>query len=648
MPSLRADIVARRTYQRPNEDGTYEEWNDVVNRCVNHQRWLWERALGGSLTHEMELELAELATIMRNRQAVLAGRTLWMGGTDKAKEREISQFNCSALRVETVHDIVDLFWLLLNGAGVGFKPVAGSLSGFMQPINDIEVIRSERTDGTPGRPHNVETYENGVWTISVGDSGEAWAKSIGKLLAHKYPAKKLVLDFSEVRAKGTRLRGYGWISSGDSVICEQYPAIAQVLSKRAGRLLTKIDILDICNHLGVVQTGRRGAEIALMDYGDAEWEEFCVAKKDYWKHGNDHRSQSNNSLIFRDKPSVKELNHIFDLMVSSGGSEPGIINGKAAYKRAPWFSTSNPCCEILLSNKGLCNLVEVNLAGFNTHNGLLRAIYIMARANYRQTLVNLDDGILQRAWHENNEFLRLCGVGLTGWTLRPDINEHDMKVMRNVANRGAYSMADELGTQIPKNVTCVKPSGTVSKIMDTKEGCHEAIAKYLFNHITFSKHDPLVDQLAAAGYTTFKNGSDGVAVRFPVMWDTGNWVDVDGVQINRESAIAQLERYRSIMRSWCDQNCSITVSYDQDEIPEIINWLDHNWDDYVGVSFLYRTDHTKSAEDLGYPYLPQEPIDEKTYNDYIKGLRPLELDNSGGAVDEILDDECENGVCPVR
>jgi len=114
----------------------------------------------------------------------------------------------------------------------------------------------------------------------------------------------------------------------------------------------------------------------------------------------------------------------------------------------------------------------------------------IARANYRQTLVNLDDGILQRTWHENNEYLRLCGVGLTGIATRQDLSQYDFKRLRNIAIHGAYSMADELGTQRPKNVTTVKPSGTLSKIMDTTEGVHKPLGKYIFNNVNFGKHDP--------------------------------------------------------------------------------------------------------------------------------------------------------------
>lgn len=646
---LRAEIVSRRTYQRPlNEAGTkFETWKDVAHRVVfDHQKWLWERAVGRTLNQSEKAELRELEQLIIERKALLAGRTLWLGGTETSKRREVSNFNCSGLVERNVNDIVDDFWLLLNGAGVGSLLYSGNLTGFRTPIRDIQVIRSTKNKNERGKEENEETVENGVWTIKIGDSGEAWAKSIGKLLAGKYDAHTLVFDFSEVRGAGARLRGYGWISSGDAVISEEYPKIARILSNRAGQFLDEIDQLHILNHLGVIQTGRRGARIALLDYGNRNWRRFATAKKDFWLNGNHHLTQSNNTLRFWEQPSKDELKGVFDLMLESGGSEPGFQNAAEAKRRAPWMQTVNPCHEILLSDKGLCNLAEVNLAAFDSWSALERAVYLIARANYRQTQVNLLDGILQPGWHQNNEFLRLCGVSLTGWAMRSDLVEHDYKRLRNHAVTGAYSMAYELGTEVPKNVTTVKPSGSVSKIMGCTEGIHHPLGKYIFNNVTFSKHEPIVEILASKGYTVFDNPSqpDGVVVRLPCSWDTVDRFD--------ESALDQLASYKRSMKWWTEQNTSITVSYDEEEIPGIIDWLDRNWDDYVGVSFIKRADPTKSAGDLGYLYLPQEVVQKETYDVYVKSLKPLSIDDlrdTGGVEDiDFLDGSCEGGVCPVR
>jgi len=659
MSDTRADVVIRRTYARPkNEEETeFETWEDIVGKRVrSHQKWLWERAKGEPLTENEEAELDEFIQLMVDRKISVSGRTLWLGGTEVSKVREASQFNCSFTEVETVYDVVDVLWLLMQGCGVGFKPIVGTLNGFRKPIKDIEVIRTKRTE-KGGLEYNVETVENRVWTIKVGDSAEAWSKSIGKLLAGQHDVDKLVLDFSELRPAGSRLKGYGWISSGDEAISVAYVAIAKILNKRAGQLLTRIDILDIINWLGTILSSRRSAQIALFEYGKPEWQEFAVAKKEFW-NGNIQRGQSNNSLVFYDKPTREQLEHIFDLMQEAGGSEPGFVNGQTALNRAPWFKGSNPCCEILLGNKTFCNLTEVDIAKFKGDTvGLHRAIELAARANYRQTCVNLRDGILQEAWHLNNEFLRLCGVGLTGVVQRDDLEPYDLEQMKLVAVTSAYRMADELGLQRPKNVTTIKPSGTLSKVMGTTEGIHKPLGKYIMNYINFGKNDPILPRLKEAGYEVRDNPnqpSEGTIVKFPVKWENVEFDRVtrpngEVVEVNLESAVKQLERYKKYQVHWCQQNVSNTISYSPEEVPEIIDWLLENWEHYVGVSFLYRMDPSKTAMDLGYLYLPQEVTTKEAYDEYVKGLRKVNLDDIKDSLDnEMESQECTSGACPVK
>lgn len=648
-PSLRAQLITRRTYNRPTDDTgkNFETWEDTVNRVIQHQSWLWNRA--GTADGA---ELLELRKLMLERKVAMSGRTLWLGGTEVAKTREASQFNCSFTHVETVQDVVDCLWLLLQGCGVGFRPIIGQLTGFRKPITELQVVRSERT-AKGGVADNGESFKDGVWTITVGDSAEAWAKSIGKLVAHQFPADKLVLDFSQIRPAGERLKGYGWISSGDAAIASAYEAIFHILNRRAGSLLTRIDILDLVNWLGTVLSSRRSAEIALFEYGEDEWAEFAVAKRDWWVN-NPQRAQSNNSLLFKTKPLREELAQIFDLMVESGGSEPGFINGQTATKRAPWFKGCNPCAEILLGNKSFCNLTEVDVGKFKgDSNGLRRAVHLAARANYRQTCVNLNDGILQEAWHLNNDFLRLCGVGLTGIVRRPDLGAYDYTELQRTATAGAYAMADELGTPRPKNVTTIKPSGTLSKIMDTTEGVHKPLGKYVFNNVNFSKYDPLVPLCRASGYRVIDNPTDteAVLITFPVSWDdvpfdkfVKNGIEME---VNLESAISQLERYKLLMESWCQQNVSATISYSPEEVPGIVDWLMENWNVYVGVSFLFRADPTKTAKDLGYLYLPQEVVTKAMFDEYSSRIQPLEIDKAN-SFEEIQGEECSTGACPIR
>ena len=651
MVSTRAEVITRRTYNRPLDNNKFETWEQTVSRVISHQRWLWIRAKKHDLTYEESQELTELKELLLERKVSVAGRTLWLGGTEVSKKREASQFNCSFLRVETVYDVVDAFWLLLQGCGVGFQPVTGTLNGFQKPIHNVEVIRTKRkTKG--GRDDNIESYDKDkkLWKVSIGDSAESWCKGLGKLLAGKYDCEKLVIDFSEIRPEGSRLSGYGWISQGDKLLSKAFLQIVDILNRRSGNLLNHLDILDIVNWVGTVLSSRRSAEICLLDYNNPEWEDFAKAKKDHF-NDNPQRSQSNNSLVFHQKPTKAELHYIFKLMEEAGGSEPGFINAETAKKRAPWFKGTNPCGEIALGNKNFCNLSELDLGKFNGDwEGLLRAIYLIARANYRQTCVNLKDGVLADTWHELNNFLRLCGVGLTGIVSWEHCDSaKSFKGLREIAVKGAESMAEELNMPRPKAVTTVKPSGTLSKIMDTTEGVHKPLGKYIFNNINFSKSDPLVEKLKQSNYKVMDNPYDdtSVLVTFPVCHDNVDFTEVDGKEVNLESAVDQLDRYKLLMENYVDHNCSVTISYDKKEVPAIIEWLLKNWDIYIGVSFLYRNDPIKSASDLGYPYLPQEVVTKEEHDEYVKQLQPVDI-NSANSLEELKDDECATGACPVR
>jgi ribonucleoside-triphosphate reductase len=233
--------------------------------------------------------------------------------------------------------------------------------------------------------------------------------------------------------------------------------------------------------------------------------------------------------------------------------------------------------------------------------------------------------------------------------MRPDMGSYDYEYLKRTATAAAVGMSQELGLPAPKNITCIKPSGTVSKIMDTTEGVHKPLGKYIFNNVQFSKYDPVVDKLREANYHVINHPTDdsGVLVTFPVSWDSVPFDKVDGKEVNLESAVAQLERYKLLQTSWCQQNTSVTISYDPTEVPQIISWLLDNWDCYVGVSFIYRTDPTKTAKDLGYLYLPQEVVDERTFKDYAANLKPVILDDAN-SFDEILGEDCSTGACPIR
>lgn len=313
------------------------------------------------------------------------------------------------------------------------------------------------------------------------------------------------------------------------------------------------------------------------------------------------------------------------------------------------------CFEIMLGS--VCNLVNNCLPRFKkNYAGLQRAIWVMARANYRQTCVDFDDGILQPQWGQTNDALRLCGVSLTGIAQSDWMTDYQIRQLRNVAVAGAYSMADELGLPRPKAVTTVTPGGTISKVMggedvgEVMEGIHMSMGRYIFNWVNYSKHDPIVECLQAAGYRTIPNPQDtnNVLICFPVEYRGGKFDTVDGVEVNMEPATAQLDRYLRWNTLWADHNVSCTVSYSPGELPRIAEWLDENWDrGYVATAFMKRIDPTMTAKDCGHPYLPQEVVGPAAYREYKGLLRPADFSGLHGVYDT---DEagCVGGSCPSR
>lgn len=663
--STRAQIIKRRTYNRPKKDGTYETWDETVDRVIQHQRWLWERAKKMPLDTTEIYELEQLRHMILNHYVSVSGRTLWLGGTPISKKYEATQFNCSAKQIRTVYDVCDGYHLLLQGVGLGFEAKTGALFGFSKQITDVEIIPSTRDKSDKGCKYNYEVLKSrDHWYLRIGDSSNAWAKSVGKILAMKHRVSKITLDFSEIRGSGSILSNYGWISSGYQPLERAMRGIINILNEAVGKMLDEIQIMDIMNHIGSTLSSRRSAELCLMKYENKLSEKFAKIKHNHWID-NPQRSQSNNSLLFEKKPTKEQLTEIFKWMVESGGSEPGFINGEALKKNAPWASLLNPCCEIKLEGVAgsFCNLVEINLLKCNEldEETFKQYVYFIARANYRQTCVNLKDGFLQDSWHESNDFLRLCGVGLTGIVQWKHLNEPEkFRQLKKWVIDGCDSMADELGLNRAFLKTTVKPSGSLSCILSTEKlgavacGVHKPLSKYIHQNIRFSINDPLVEQLRKCNYNIFPdpyNANESVLITIPVKYENIEFDNVNGKEINIESAIVQLERYKMLMENYVEHNCSVTISYDPSEVPDIVDWFmkDENWNIYVGVSFLFRSDPSLDSTALGYPYLPQDPVDKETYEKYVSTLLPFELDKKEKDKMFSLDiGGCATGACPIR
>lgn len=608
IPTPRSLILSLRNYHHySSTTGIFESWDQVVNRVITYQKSIWQKALKRELHLAEKKELGEIKWFIQNRYMSCSGRHLLLSSPDAPPKYECGFLNSTFIKIKTVADVKDIFWLLLNGCGTGFYPEPGVLKGFRIPIQNIhfEVIDHEYSNTE--EKFNLETK---TWIIRIGHKVESWVKSLSHLLSGYYSARTLIFYIEKSKdEKNARTHSF-------ENLIHAFTSIANILSNRSKQLLNSLDILDIINLLGLIPANRRSSQIALFRFEEKTWIDVLNTRK----IGFHHRSICNNSVIFERKPSHSDFELIFQAIQDNEGCQPGIVNGEKALKKAPWFQGFDSCVTTLLPNKGACTLSEINLLSFRNNIKLLkRVVYLTARMNYRQSFLNLDDGILQKEWHTNNEAFRLCGVGLTGVALAQKFSRRDLIDLNTVARLATCQMAKELGTVESQLITCIKPSGNLSKIMgcnewgEVSEGIHVPQSKYIFNKVIFSKQDPILKALSEFRYEITPHPFDAQAclVKFPIKYKSAK-------PIRSDSAINQLERYKKFQTYWSDHNISNTIFYKQQEIKPIIKWLDKNWNAWLGLSF-HRIDSTTNH----YAYLPQEKVEKDVFYRYCKGLKEI-------------------------
>ena len=423
-----------------------------------------------------------------------------------------------------------------------------------------------------------------------------------------------------------------------------------------------IDCLDIATIIAenVVSGGvRRSAEIILCDEDETE---VLNAKANLYYQDDEgnwienkkilNRSLSNNTVIYKKKPSRQQLKEHFNKLKVSG--EPAFANFEEMQRRRSDVQGGNPCFEILLRDRGVCNLTEVNLMGFVREDGsydkkeMLKAQKFSARIGYRMASIELE----LHEWNLTNEEDRLTGCSLTGvmdFRNATKISDEDfielLKELRQSARETAFELADFLQMNHPKLVTTVKPSGTISQLPTVSSGVHFSHAPYYIRRVRVNAKDPLAQALKEVGFPwnpevgqTVENHKTKV-FEFPIKSPEGRTkYDV--------SAIEQLELYKMIMKNYVDHNASNTIHVRENEWAEVEQWVYDNWDDIVGVTFL-------SLDNSFYQLLPYEAISKDEYEELLAKqpkFNPSILRKYETFEDEfeILDPDCDSGVCPVR
>ena len=671
------EFVYLRTYSRYQEEKKRREnWFETVLRTTEYNIGLgieYRKKMGLLIDPEQERKEAEdLFDHLFHLRTFTSGRTLYMGGTEVVKQYPLSNYNCSFTNIETLRDLVDVFYLLMVGSGVGIR-IDRKLVEQLPQVRPV--LLESRYDGTVRMKLTKEEMEHTLFSINelepetaviqVGDSKEGWCSALESyfnLLTHKeYDAvKRIMIDYSFVRPEGERLKRFGGRASGHRSIQRMFEKINKVFVKRNGLVLKTIDILDIATIISenVVSGGvRRSAMMVICDEDD---EDVINAKRNIYQvvDGNwiedpeiSHRKMSNNSILYQKKPSLERIKEIIDSIRTNG--EPGFINGSEAIRRKPSFRGCNPCGEILLRSKQCCNLTTNNMMAFAGDGsfdeaGFHEVLRLSTRVALRMTLVEVELPEWNRVMHAD----RIIGISLTG--MMDMMNKTGMskeelaallrRLHQTVREEGTrYS--EELGIAAPELMTTIKPEGSLSTLPGVSSGIHYAHSNYYIRRVRISATDPLYKMIAAQGsypiYNEIGQTDEDCTIKvieFPVKAPEGRTkYDV--------SAIEQLELYKMSMENWSDHNTSITVHVREQEWDEVARWVYDNFSYVVGITFLPLMEET-------YPLLPYECTTKEDYEQRLKQIKPIDyqllarLDDDGEH--DIIDQECSTGVCPIR
>ena len=515
-------------------------------------------------------------------------------------------YNCSYLPVDDPKSFDEAMFILLCGTGVGFSVERQYISKLPE----------------------VPTLFQSDTTIVVKDSKEGWAKAFRQLLALLWAGEIPQWDISLVRPAGARLKTFGGRASGPAPLVDLFNFVIKVFKDAQGRKLSSIECHDIMCKIGeVVVVGgvRRSAMISLSNLSD---DRMRHAKSGAWWENDPQRALANNSVSYTEKPDAISFMREWMSLVESGSGERGIFNREAAKKQASkfdrrdpdWDFGTNPCSEIILRPYQFCNLTEVVVRATDTIEDLERKIRIATILGTVQSAYTKFP-YLRKVWQRNTEEERLLGVSLTGimdnrlLTTKNKGLDKTLEHLRKISVAVNDSWADRLG--IPKSaaITCVKPSGTVSQLVDSASGIHPRHSNYYIRTVRGDNKDPLTSFMKEQGIPNEPDvmKPDATTVfSFPIKAPNGAIVTED------LSAIEQLETWLIYQRHWCEHKPSITVNVRKDEWLSVGAFVHEHFDEMSGVSFLPYNEHT-------YQQAPYQEIGQHDYKTLL-GLMPKAID----------------------
>ena len=572
-----------------------ETWEETVWRYVNYFR---DRK-------QIDAETAvELHNAIYNMDVMPSMRAMMTAG--EALDRDnVAGFNCSYITIDHPRAFDEMMYILMCGTGVGF-------SVERQYIQKL--------------PEVAETFHDTDTTIHVADSKIGWAKSYRELVSLLYSGQLPSWDVSKVRPAGSPLRTFGGRASGAEPLVELFKFTVETFKKAAGRKLSSIECHDICCKIAqivVVGGVRRSALISLSNLTD---DRIRRAKHGQWWVDAPHRGLANNSACYTEKPDFEAFLNEWSSLYESRSGERGFFSRVASQRQAEKngrrdpnqdFGT-NPCSEIILRPNQFCNLSEVVVRNQDTADDLRRKVRLAAILGTLQATLT-DFRYLRSKWKQNTEEEALLGVSMTGIMDSKLTNGYNkglptlLEALKDEAIKTNKEWAKKLGINQAAAITCVKPSGTVSQLVDSASGIHGRFADYYIRRVRADVRDPLCEVLKEAGvpHEVDITSPTTLVFSFPQKAPKGS------VIASSQTGMEQLELWNVYQKHWCEHKPSITVYYTDNEFLAIGNWLYNNFDDCSGVSFLPYSDHS-------YQQAPYEAIDEETYKE-LKKASPTQI-----------------------
>jgi ribonucleoside-diphosphate reductase alpha chain len=600
LPTEYQSFIHMSRYSRwLEEEGRRESWDETVGRLINFFK---ENTKGVDEKSWEDMEEAVLSL-----QVMPSMRALMTAG--KALEREnIAGYNCSYIPIDNPKAFDEVLYILMNGTGVGFS-VERQYSDKLPTIPDVEFEKTEDV-------------------IAVVDSKEGWAKGFRDLISFLYTGRIPKINVTKIRPAGTRLKTFGGRASGPQPLVDLFDFTVEKFKNARGRKLSSMECHDIvCKTGEVVVVGgvRRSALISLSNLSD---QRIRSAKTGDWWTTNPERALANNSVAYTEKPDPGIFMKEWLSLYESKSGERGMFSRASAQAKAAengrrdasWDFGTNPCSEIILRPNQFCNLTEVVVRSGDTVASLTRKIQIATLlGTIQSTFTNF--GYLRKRWQNNTEEERLLGVSLTGIMDSPLMNgkesglEKRLETLRGVAVEANKYWAEKFGINQSTAITCVKPSGTVSQLVDSASGIHARHNPYYIRTVRGDNKDPLTEFMKASGIPSepdYMKPEHTTVFSFPMKAPTGS------VCRNDMSAIEQLELWKIYAKHWCEHKPSVTISVKESEWVPVGAWCWENFEYLSGVSFLPFSDHT-------YQQAPYQDIDEKEYKKLVKKM-PATLD----------------------